>query len=296
VDLSLPIGYNSLSCNTVVRQAGGVPSSGYLTSRVEIGDIEVAAFAEKRALKDGIDASDVYLGRRRINAIITAYGSTKGDFWDKQQALLAAFSPTLAYNADSANLGFLPLDFFQPTADIATWPTSAYPSGIPMRFYVRPSVPPAFTVDRDQTGGVAGGGLSLPYRVSLVARDPRKFLQTETTIAIASGTSTSASNAADYVGDYPTDLATVTIISAAATGSVVYRIEGSSFTISLDAASTTYTLDLKERTFKKSGTLNMGLITVGGWPQLGLDATVNIFRDDNNAASSASLTFRQAFA
>lgn len=290
MDLSASIDYDSFSVNTLTLVPGGRPSSGYTVDQVEMSDIEVAAFAEKRALTDGIDASDVYLGRRRIGMIVTPYGTSRGDFWDKLQDLLAAFSPTLAYGSDTSSLGFLPLNFTQPTE------AGAYPNGIPMRMYVRPATPPAYTIRRDELGGDDARGLSLPVRLSLVARDPRKYLQSTTTISISSGT-TSVSTQTTYEGDYPTGEATVTIISGATTGTATLRIEGSDFEITIDAASTTYELDLVRRTYEKAGSINMGLlIDVESWPPIGAENQVNLVREGSTCPISVSLTYRPAFA
>lgn len=236
MDLSKTISYTyissgtstaTLQLNTRTETAGGIPASGYLVDQVNVSDIEVAAYAEKRALQDGVDASDVYLGRRRIAMIVSVYGSTRGDFWDKTQDLLAAFSPTIAYTADSANLGFLPLDFYQPTADIVTWPTSAYPNGIPLRYYARPSLIPTYEINRDTDGGTAGIGLTKKFRVSLVCRDPRKYAQTETT----SQTTTLTNN-----GDYPTIPRFVYISATSATGTWIGTLNGASWTVNVDGS------------------------------------------------------------
>lgn len=295
MDLTKAISYNGLTvANSLTRTAGGIPVSGYLFDEINGSQEDVDGYLEKRANQDGLDASDIYLGARRVTAILSVYGSTKGDYWDKAQDVLAAFSPTIAYNADTANLGFLAFDFYQPTADISTWPTSAYPSGIPMRFYLRPSAPPAWASRRDEQGGVSGKGLSKQMRLSLVARDPRKYVQTASVITIASGTA-SASSSATYLGDYPTT-GTATITSASTTGNVVYTIAGSAFTVTLDAASTAYTLDLAAKTFSKAGTIAMNLLVANAsWPTLGT-STVTVVRSAGSVASSISLSYRDAFA
>lgn len=245
MDFSKAIDFDSFQFNTLNTQAGGLGSSGYLLDEIDLSDIEIAAYYEKRALRDGIDASDVYLGRRRINAIVTVFGSTQGDFWDKHQALLAAFSPTLSYSSDSANLGFLPMNFFQPTANIASWPASTYPDGIPLRYYVRPAANPAYKLRRDDLGGVAAKGLSLQVRLSLLARNPRKVTQAETTATTSTG--------AGYRGDYP-NYVDISIVSGSATGNGRLEIGANVLSVNIDAASTTYTFYSERFAFYKGAT------------------------------------------
>ena len=156
MDLSAVITYNGLSINTVAQSAGGRPSTGFAVESFEPIPPDAVGYTEKRALQDGLDASDVYLGGRLFRTVVTAYGSTKGHFWDKSQDLFEAFNARIAFDADSANRGFLAFDFFQPTADLVTWPTATFPSGIPMRHYVRPvTSPPAAETGAVRTGSRA---------------------------------------------------------------------------------------------------------------------------------------------
>jgi len=203
MDLTKPITYNSLTASNNLANTPGVAKSGYQWEQINISNEEVSAYFEKTALMDGDNASDVYLGRRTINGILGVYGSTRGDLWDKLQAALVAFSPTIAYRGDTQALGFLAFDFYRATANISSWPVSAYPNGIPQRFYARPSSPPTYMVRRDETGGSSSRGGSIALSVALVAKDPRKYLQTTDSAAVTLGVSGSTSTTA-YKGDYPT--------------------------------------------------------------------------------------------
>lgn len=242
MNFTKPITYNSLSINAIGFLPTGQPSSGYLLDSFEPSNVEVAAYFEKRALRDGADASDVFFGKRRINAIVTVFGSTLGDFWDKTQDLLAAFSPTLALNANSAQLGFIPFDFYQPTADIVTWPLSAYPDGIPLRYYLRPSAPPAYVARRDSSGGVAANGMSNQYSIPLVARDPIKV-----SISGASSTGTTYTNNGD-TPTYPFIYISATTSTGTWTGDIngafwTVNVNGSKFTAAQASSSNVWLLD-----------------------------------------------------
>lgn len=289
MDLSKTISYNSLTVNgSLAPVAGGAGMSGYAVEQVDVTPVDVTQRLDKRALQDGLDAQDVFLGGRHITAIIAVFGSTHGDFWDKAQDLLAAFSPTLAYAADSANLGYLALDFYQPTADIVTWPTSAYPSGIPLRYYCRPMSPPSYVMRRDEQGGAAALGLAKRFSLSLLARDPRKYVQTAETATIGTSTTTQTN-----LGDYPTP-ATFTITAGAFTGAMAFTVAGNAFTINVDSTTATYTIDTVAGTIRKSGVLNMSLLTAGSL-RFDLPVGASTAVRGSVVGATVSMTYRHAF-
>lgn len=306
MDLTLPIAFNAFSINTISRTSGGAPMSGYIVDEINLSAVNVRGFSDPRALGDGVDFSDVYLGARQAEVIVSVFGSTKGDFWDKAQDLLSHFSPTIAYATDSANLGFLPFDFYQPTADISTFPVSAYPNGIPMRVYMRPNGLPGYTSRRDDQGGISVKGLSKQFRIPLIARDPRKVLQSETTVSIAQTSSSTSSSPAAYLGDYPTT-GTITIVSGSAsvTASTI-NIDSALFVgsvggghrFTIPTASTTAVIDLKNRLYRlggSTGTIRMDLFTAGTWKYPGANSTVTLVRGVSGIYA-CSVAYRDAFA
>ena len=168
----------------------------------------------------------MFLGRRTVRIVVAVYGSTQGDFWDKAQDLVAAFSPTIAYNNDSDSLGFRGFDFYQPTADIVTWPVSAYPNGIPLRMYLRPFSVAGQPIDRDTDGGVASRGLAKKFTVTLVAKDPLKFSITG---------SSSTGSTYTTMGDSPV-YPYLYISATTATGTWTGTLNGSSYTVNVDGS------------------------------------------------------------
>lgn len=296
MDLSKQITYNGLTVNGALSPVAGAPMSGYAVDQVEAAPVDVRAYTAPRALKDGLDATDVYLGGRRFSAIISVYGSTKGDFWDKAQDVLSAFSPTLAYTADSAALGFLAWDFYQPTADTTNWPTATYPNGIPLRYYLRSTSLPLYAIRRDEDGGLVGGGLSKQFRVTMEAKNPRKVNQSTSSVAGSAATATNK-------GDYPAWVS-VTISVAAQTdgGTVVVTIGANSVSVSVatSAATSTFVLDGEEGTLKRNGTLAMSLLTGGSLDNLKLSAgaTAVSFTKTGLAAVTPTVTWswRDSFA
>jgi hypothetical protein len=290
MNLGLAISYNGLQINTETTQAGGLAASGYRVEQITVSPIDVVQKIDKRALQDGLDAQDVFLGGRHISAIVTALGSTQGDFWDRAQVLLSTFSPTLAYASNTANLGFLALDFFQPTANIATWPTSAYPNGIPLRYYCRPYAVPSYAEHRNDEGGVATKGLAKAFSVSLIARDPRKYVQTQQVVTIGTSVSTATNR-----GDYPV-LPQITISSGTATGLMTVTIGSSVFTVNVDqTGGYDYVLDCQAQTLRKNGVLTMYLLSAGSaFPSLPAGGTAISRTAVGNA--TASMAYRDAFA
>jgi hypothetical protein len=293
VDLSKAIAFNGHTASGVSHTPAGA-SYGVNIEEAQFSDAEVVGYLDKAALRDGIDAGDVYLGRRVLNIRAAVLGSSKGDGFDRLQGFLAAYSPRLAYNADTANLGFRPLTFYQPTADIVTWPASAYTNGIPMQFYCRPAALPAWRVVRDATGGAASNGIAFDVRVPLLMRDPRKYLQTEVSVSVSTATST-----ATYRGDYPT-WGTVIIAksSASAAANFTMYLGGETTVVDFSTSTgTSYTLDYGARTFYLTSTGASRM----SWVANGINgrevATGRTYRMANTTGiTSATLTYREAWA
>lgn len=298
MDLTKPIIFNALTLNGALSPVAGAPLSGYTVDQVEAAPVDVRAYTAPRALKDGLDASNVYLGGRRFSAIISVYGSTKGDFWDKAQDVLSAFSPTLAYTADSAALGYLAWDFYQPTADTTNWPTATYPNGIPLRYYLRSTSLPQYVIRRDEDGGLAGGGLSKQFRVTMEAKDPRKVNQSETTVAPSGSPPQTATNK----GDYPAWLTVGFTVASQTAGDTIVVTVGSN-TLSVSTASSTasavFVLDGARGTLTMNGSLSMGNLISGSLDNLLLQPgaqSVSIARVATASVSGRSFVWRDSFA
>jgi hypothetical protein len=285
-----PVSYNGLLINTAVV-AAGTPTRGYRIDRFAPEPPPPSSYVEKRALGDGLDVGDVFLGGRQFGLIVTVLGTSAGDFWDLAQDLFAAFSPTIAYEADTANRGFLDYDFHQPTADIVTWPTSAYPYGIPLRYYMRPSSGPAYALERERDNAGARGHAK-QFSIQLLARDPRKYLQTATT----TGQFTTANQTAVYRGDYWTYPIITFSLSATGHSAFTPNISGLDIQIDLSGHSSgTWTFDYGQRTLVLAGAASEGLIVASqGYGVIEAGAT---FKYTNpTGISSCTMTYREAWA
>ena len=294
MNLGGTVAYNGLSINTVTRQAGGLPASGYAVERFAPEPPPPTTYYEKRALADGMDAGDVYLGGREFGLIVTAYGTSAGDFWDKTQALFSAFNPTIVYEANSTVAGFIPFTFFQPTADVSSWPTSAYPNGIPMQYFMRPMAGPSYVIERDLDGGATTAPRSKTFNIRMIARNPRKVHSTE-----ISATITTALQTATYRGDYP--YPPIVQFSKTTGGSnTAFKIivDGFSTIIDISPFSTgTFQLDYDKRTFQNvtAGTYHPGNISqLDGWPEIDSGSTFKL--ENPTDALNPTLRYYEAFA
>jgi hypothetical protein len=295
MDLSKAVSYNNFEINTVVAGAGGAPTSGFRVESFQPIPPDAVGHVEKRALQDGLDASDVYLAGRLFRLIVTPYGTSKGDFWDKAQELMSTFNARVAYESNTAIKGFLHFDFYQPTADISTWPTSTYPSGIPMRYYMRTVSSPEYVIERDRDGGDGARGHSKPFTITLLARDPRKYLQETQEVSITSSTQT-----VTYRGDYPTFPIITFSLTNTGNSAFTLQVNGRSLVMDTTSLSTgTIEIDFARRTLigQASGDSKYALVTStaeGFFSEIDVGSTYR--RDNGTGISSSTMTFREAFA
>jgi hypothetical protein len=288
MDLSAPIAYNGVTLQPPSASPSGAVRRGVEIENIDISSVQVDAYYDPKALAVGVDASDVYERARLVSISAAVLGTTKGDVWDQAQSVLSAFNPSIAYNADTANLGFLAMTFRQPTIDTSTW-SAGY---IPMQMYLRPAAPPRFVVERGRTSDTAGRGFSLPVTLSLLARDPRKYAQTQQTISITTATQT-----ATYRGDYPTWPILSFSMSASGSSSFALTVAGGTITLNLATTTTgTFTFNYQTRTLTDAnGTVRADLISsVSSVRQVKSGSTV--YASSTTGMSSVTLTYREAWA
>ena len=239
MDLGASIIYNGHTASGLTA-APQKPNRGCVIERVSPIQIDAIGFLEKRALHDGLDAGDVYLAGRNVAISAGVYGTSAGDVWDQLDSFVRAYSPVNAFDADEAEEGFLAFKFFRPTADIATWPTSAYPNGIPLQAYLRPARVPAYDLQRMAVAG--NKGFSIPVTVPMVARNPGLFLQSVTSISISSSTQTATNR-----GGHPTNHIITFSMSAAGSTAAQFIIDNFAITLDLSTTTTgTFTIDISD--------------------------------------------------
>lgn len=195
MDLTDEITYRDFALNTVATSpVDGVGEDGIVgcvVDSVDMSDLDVVQFTEKRAQSDGMDVGDVFNGARRIRMAGTLYARTRAGLFDSLQQLRAACSATLAFREDPDAKGYQPMYFSVPTARTDDYPAEK----INMRILVMPR---AFQeiIQRDQTGGVPADALAIPWQATFIARDPRKMAATQTDTSFSATTEVSATAAA----------------------------------------------------------------------------------------------------
>lgn len=275
MDLGSNVSYNGFTASGLTTQTDGLPSRGVQFQRIDAQDVPAVSYFDKRAMQDGYDSGEVTLGGRSFNIAAAVYGSTAGDSWDIVQSVVSAFDPTNAWYASIAantaiyrqpptsttqDNGFLPLTFVRPTADISTWPTSTYPSGVPLQMYVRAAGVPTYTIRKEATTL----GFAIVVNIPMQARDPAVYLQATASVALTTAT---AGVTIPYKGTHPTwGLFSVSNVQIGTGGGVIVLIDSSSNTVAyIESDHTTtggtaanYSIDTMNRVIRtvSTGALN----------------------------------------
>lgn len=140
---------------------------GCTIDTADMSDVDVVQWLEKKALQDGLDAGDVYLGQRRVRLAGTLYGKTRGLLFDAFAELGRVLSATSCFREAPDDKGYIPLYFSRPTNR-----QDDFPSGvIDLRINVLPRAFQA-NFNRKASGGDDGDALAIPWQSVLVMREP----------------------------------------------------------------------------------------------------------------------------
>jgi len=180
IDLNGEVNYqdgagNEFHLNTIVGEqdisGGSVPLSGYAVEGVGFGGVQPVGYTDPKATSDGIDTAEAYAGRRTLSMLMSVYGSTRVDLYQKIQDLLTVmrFMPRRYAATD----GFRQLRFTMLTTN-----TSVFPSGeIPSYVLVRPLDMPTTEVTTAQTTGSDTRGYSARIMLNFLMKYPFKYGQ-----------------------------------------------------------------------------------------------------------------------
>ncbi len=147
--------------------------SGCVIDSWDFSDVDVVQHTQKRALSDGVDAGDVFLGQRRLRVSGTLYGKTRALLFDSYLDLRRILNPRLAQRESPADKGYLPLYFGIPTNRQADYPLGA----IDLRVLVMPRTSQVVW-QRNQQGGDDGDSLAIPWNATFVMKDPTIMSET----------------------------------------------------------------------------------------------------------------------
>jgi hypothetical protein len=171
-------------------RVGAAPLSGFKVESAAYASVAAQGFIDKAALRDGATVTEAYLGTRTVDILVSVYGETMGDFWDKLDQLTAAMQPMpLDFSAD---FGVRSLRFFQPSWEMA----ADFPGGIELDMRCRPAALPTYNVGRRNSIGKESDGFSQPATLRFIAPNPKKFLTTSK--SLSTGTAQHRGSAAVY--------------------------------------------------------------------------------------------------
>ena len=267
-----------LNLNTVTSAAGpATPLSGYNVEGVSIGPAAVRGYSVEQAQRDGIQGAEAFAGSRGVGLVVSAYGSTLGDFWDKIDTMSGAMDPypDAFVSAD----GFRQLRFYSPTGSTSNL----------VYMLVRPSAAPGINVTKNQSIGASAKGFATNTQLQFVAKDSRKISVAESTVSISVGTTT-----VSYTGNYkyyPTVVVTASGTSAS------YTIGGRTIALIGLSSGTSYYIDHEKATLRigsATGTISQGKINetlTTGFGALKAGGTVVV----TGSVSSGSVIYRQAW-
>lgn len=232
--------------------------------------------------KDGMESYDVRKVARvlRVEGVIRA--PTIAALFDKQKLLALTFDPAKVAHENPTTQGYLPYDFSVPTAD-----TANYPSGlVPSRYYLRARACVEPIVSQYT-------GYAAMFVLELVARDPRRYLQTTSSITAAGALNNSL---ADY-RSWPT-----LTLNMTGAGSATAQIQNTtdlgvkaitlnlSGTVNLDVI----VVDFENQTITKNGVATPSLYVSGDWWEVEPDTQTIAITNFTNVGSW-SLVWRRAF-
>jgi hypothetical protein len=259
VDLLKPVTYRGININDAGVVAGTSMLNGIGVDQCVFHPVGGVGYTEKKSLGDGRNSSDVFLDGRRISLAGTIYATSRSSAFDLKQELMAALTPTGAYLEDPGAYGYLPLAWYEPTADTAFVVDT---DGLRYRHVysnVRPLSTPNFIVDRDRIGGVESRGLTIPWQCQFEAIDPRIYgdevLVYLSDVDNAAHTKNAAAQTFTNRGNYPAPLNLLMVIAAnrPKPGFLKLTAGGSIMRIAIP-------ISTHEQVFRYSGTL--GVLTV----------------------------------
>lgn len=252
--------YRGFNLNGVSQLASGERLYGAQIANVKMGNVPGVGWTEKRALGDGNDASDIYLGPRRVFLSGHLYGRTRAEMFDLQQQLVTVLSPTAAYNESPADFGYNALYYAVPTDDTGYALDS---NGDRLRtLYVnaRPLATPTVDINRDASGGQDDLGSGMAWSGVLECKDPRVYVYPDKTANLDGSDSGTFVNR----GDYPAPLNFLLVKAAGGSGSYHFVGAGTDMTISIPAATV-------QQVFRYDGYLRVLTVETNGVEVLRMD-------------------------
>lgn len=198
VDTTEDIIYRGFKVNDAAVQSGvlagsgiGKGISGCVVDSIDVSDVDVVQFIEKRSEGDGMDAGPPFHGARRIRLAGTLYGRTRALLSDSMNDLRATMNARLAYLDEPADKGYQPLYFAIPTNRVEDYPDGA----IALRMLAMPRAF-QYVVQKDNQGGDDGDASAVPWQATMICKDPSIMAQEPQLVAFTDTTVVTGATAA----------------------------------------------------------------------------------------------------
>jgi hypothetical protein len=212
--------------------------TGSVVDSWDFSDVDVVQNLQKKSLRDGQDAGDVFLGQRRLRIAGTLYGKTRALLFDNYWELRRVLNPVLAQRESPADKGYLPLYYSVPTNRIVDYPLGT----IDMRLLAMPRAQQLIW-QRDQQGGEDHNSLAIPWQATFVCKDPSIMADVPLDYDLSAG-GTVAGNFANR-GTYIAPLNMLIVVGAAA-GTIAVSAGGAeNFIITVPASTGNRTIRYK---------------------------------------------------
>jgi hypothetical protein len=264
MDLTRAIRYRGRDLNLVKFDEVTRNMTGCEVTRVSYHGVQGVGYDEKKALADGFDAGDVWMGKRIISMSGNVYGRTRAEAMNLIMALVETLTPTQAYNSNKGARGFVPLDFYMPTDQTMT---THFPSGlIHLMMLARPVAQPSIEFASDVHGGTDTDALSIAWQVTLECRQPYIFNSDFITHDMSA--KHSGSGSFRNRGNIPAPFEVRVIVPAAFNGTATGRwtLHGYSemaFTVPYSTGNQTFAYDTYAKVLAVNGKLRMDLLVFG---------------------------------
>lgn len=264
MDLTRTIGYRGFALNSIQFDAVSRDMVGCEVRSVEYGSVLGVGYEEKRAMADGTDVADLYLGKRLISMSGTIYGRTRAEAYRLYNQLADVMTPTDAYEENASQRGYLPLDFYMPTDD-----TTYFPSGLAhVMIFARPMASLSARFDSDVHGGDDNKALAIPWTAQLDARVPHIVNYDYTTQGLTGvGGEFSLRNRGNRPATVEMRLVVPPNWNGGGTGWVSLRVAGDTFAINVphSTGQQVFMYDTHAKVLTLNGALRMDLLVrVGG--------------------------------
>lgn len=263
MDLSRAIVYRGFNLNGVTQYAAQTMWYGSMVESVRMGNVPGVGWTEKRSLGDGNDASDVFLGTRRVQLQGHVYGRVLAEMFDFQQELMTVLSPTASYMANPAEFGYNPLYYAVPTLDVTWLPDENGDRLRTLYVNVRPLATPSVDIIRDSTGGQPDLGAGIAWSVTLEAKDPRVYVFPDREVSLY-GAGPPYNGTFNNRGDYPSPLNILLVVPANTTATYQFTGGGSNMYIDIPTSSV-------QQAFRYDGYLRVLTVESNGTEVLRMD-------------------------